>query len=300
MNLYGILMHFIKITFKKAFNTILKLNKMNKKTHYQIITIFLLFLTITSCKQEKKAEETIDELEAEITEEVVQPKITLEKLEGSPTYADAALILDTSEEIVAKKSGEMDFSFNVENYELGAQTKGPNAEKLANSGKGQHIHFILNNQPYSAHYEPSFKKEIPDGIHHLVAFLSRSFHESVKNENSVVVRKLIVGEKPEDKLSLDMEAPTLIYSRPKGEYSGKGTEEILLDFFVLNTKLSKEGNKVRAKINDKEFTITEWVPHVIKGLPMGEVTIQLELIDESGALIPGPFNSVTRTVILKE
>ncbi|WP_299255562.1 hypothetical protein [uncultured Aquimarina sp.] len=275
---------------------------MNKKTHYQIITAFLLFFVIISCKQEKKERETINELEMEITEEieVVKPKITLEKLADSPAYVDASLILDTSKEIVAKKSGEMDFSFNVEKYELGAQTKGPNAQKLANSGKGQHIHFILNNQPYSAHYEPNFKKEIPDGVHHLVAFLSRSFHESVKNKNSVVVRKLVVGENPEDKLSLNMEAPTLIYSRPKGEYTGKGTEEILLDFFVLNTKLSNEGNKVRAKINNNEFMITEWAPHVIKGLPLGEVTIQLELVDEAGNLIPGTFNKVTRKITLKD
>ncbi|MBW1296674.1 hypothetical protein [Aquimarina litoralis] len=269
-------------------------------TKHLFLKMFILAITFTACKQEKKEAETTDEVETEVTEEVAKPEITLEKLEGSPAYADAALVLDSPNEIVAKKSGEMDFSFKVENYELGAQTTGPNPEKLANSGKGQHIHFILNNQPYSAHYEPSFKKEVPDGVHHLVAFLSRSFHESVKNENSVVVRKLVVGENPEDKLGLDMEAPTLIYSRPKGEYSGKGTEQVLLDFFVLNTTLSADGNKVRAKINDKEFTITEWVPHVIKGLPLGEVSIQLELVDAQGNLIPGPFNKVNRTVTLKE
>lgn len=275
---------------------------MKKNTPYQVITIFLLFFTIASCKQGEKTNKTIDKLETEITEEVevVKPKITLEKLEGSPAYTDAALILNTSEEIVSKNSGEMDFSFTVENYELGTQTKGSNIQKLANSSKGQHIHFILNNQPYSAHYTPNFKKEIPDGIHHLVAFLSRSFHESVKNKNSVVVRKLVVGENPEDKLDFNMEAPTLIYSRPKGEYAAKDTEEILLDFFVLNTKLSKEGNKVRAKINDNEFIITEWVPHIIKGLPMGIVTIQLELVDQTGNLIPGPFNKVTRKITLKD
>jgi len=194
----------------------------------------------------------------------------------------------------------MDFSFNVENYELGAQTKGLNPQKLANSGKGQHIHFILNNQPYSAHYEPSFKKEVPEGIHHLVAFLSRSFHESVKNENSVVVRKLAIGQDPKGTFELNMESPTLIYSRPKGQYKGKDTEQILLDFFVLNTELSENGHKVRAKINTKEFIITEWAPHIIKGLPMGEVTIQLELIDAAGNIIPGPFNTVTRTVTLTE
>lgn len=97
-----------------------------------------------------------------------------------------------------------------------------------------------------------------------------------------------------------MKAPTLIYSRPKGEYSGKDAENLLLDFFVLNTTLSEDGHKVRATINGQEFIITEWAPQIIKGLPMGEVSIQLELLDETGALIPGPFNEVTRTVLLKE
>ncbi len=75
---------------------------------------------------------------------------------------------------------------------------------------------------------------------------------------------------------------------------------MLLDFFVLNTKLSENGNKVRATINNSEFIITEWVPHLIKGLPMGEVTILLELIDKEGNVIEGPFNKVTRTVMLKK
>ena len=35
-----------------------------------------------------------------------------------------------------------------------------------------------------------------------------------------------------------MEAPTIIYSRPKGKYSGKDAKRILLDFFVLNTTIS--------------------------------------------------------------
>ncbi|WP_271783221.1 hypothetical protein [Aquimarina algiphila] len=275
---------------------------MNKHTHHLAITTLLMFFTITACKQEKKAPNEEDSLNNNIKKEVetVRPKITLEKLEDSPTYVNASLVLDTPENIEVVKSGEMEFSFKVENYELGAQTKGPNAQKLANSGKGQHIHFILDNQPYSAHYESSFKKEVPEGVHHLVAFLSRSFHESVKNDNSVIVRKLIVGDDPKDTLGLDMKAPTLIYSRPKGEYVGKDTEQILLDFFVLNTTLSENGHKVRATINGEEFMITEWAPQVIKGLPMGEITIQLELLDETGALIPGPFNKVTRTVVLKE
>ncbi len=273
---------------------------MKTRTFNLYILLFAVLTTVIACKETKEDKSFEDaEVETEVSETVEQ-KITIEKLQDSPAYADAALILADPSGAEIASGGEIDFTFNVENYELGAQTEGPNAQLLANSGKGQHIHFILNNQPYSAHYEPAFSKEVPDGVHHLVAFLSRSYHESVKNENSVVVRKLEVGENATDTQGLDMEAPTIIYSRPKGEYAGKDTENLLLDFFVINTTLSEEGNKVRATVNGEEFMITEWAPHVLKGLPMGEVTIQLELLDAEGNLMPGPFNNVTRSVMLKE
>lgn len=266
------------------------------------LLIGFVLIGMVSCKDFKKGVEegSKDAQEAfEKTEEIAETPITLTKLEGSPEYVDAALVLNEPANTTIAQSGEVAFNFQVNNYELGAQTESVNANKLANSGKGQHIHFILNNQPYSAHYEPTFNKELPDGVHHLVAFLSRSYHESVKNENSVVVKKMEIGANPQDSLGLDMNAPTLVYSRPKGTYVGKDTENLMLDFFVLNTSLSEDGNKVKATINGKEFMITEWAPYVINGLPMGEVSIQLELLDSSGNLIEGPFNKVNRSVTLK-
>lgn len=272
------------------------------KTPNFFLTVLLLAVVLTSCKQQKKeTDETIaPDSELEVNLESDKAEITLEKLEASPAYSDAVLQMQAPANTTIAEGGEVSFDFTVSNYELGAQTDSPNAQQLANSGKGQHIHFILNNQPYSAHYESSFAKEIPKGVHHLVAFLSRSYHESVKNENSVVVKKLEVGPNAQDTIGLDMDAPTLIYSRPKGTYSGKDTENLLLDFFVLNTTLSEEGNKVKATVNGVEFIIAEWAPQVVKGLPMGEVTISLELIDAEGNAIPGPFNTVTRTVMLTE
>lgn len=260
-------------------------------------TMLLITVIIASCKQQKK--ENSEQVEESVAVEIETPKITLEKLEGSPAYSDAVLQMNAPQNMKISEGGNVDFGFTVDNYELGAQTKGPNAQLLANSGKGQHIHFILNNQPYSAHYESSFVKDIPNGVHHLVAFLSRSYHESVKNEKSVVVKKLEIGPNATDSLGLDMEAPTLIYSRPKGTYSGKDTESLLLDFFVLNTTLAEDGAKVKATVNGTEFLITEWAPHIVKGLPMGEITIQLALVDVDGNAIGGPFNQVTRTVTLK-
>jgi len=273
---------------------------MKKNSLKLILPIVLFAFSVSSCKEKKSKEnietQTVDET-IELPEETA---ITIEKLTGSPAYAEAVLQLDDPNTGLIENGSEVDFNFNVEAYELGAQTIGPNSNLLANSGKGQHIHFILNNQPYSAHYAPTFKKEIPNGVHHLVVFLSRSYHESVKNDNSVVVKKLEVGPNAEDTIGIDIAAPALIYSRPKGEYAGKDTENILLDFFVLNATLSENGNKVRATINGNQFLIAEWAPHILKGLPKGEITIRLELIDAEGNLIPGPFNEVTRTVMLKE
>ena len=89
------------------------------------------------------------------------------------------------------------------------------------------------------------------------------------------------------------------YSRPKGTYQGDDTKKVLLDFYLINTEISPDGNKVRATINGKEFLIDEWVPHYIEGLPIGEVIIKLELLDNAGNLIKAPFNPVERKVILK-
>ena len=108
----------------------------------------------------------------------VPEKITLTKLEGSPKYDSSKLKLNELNFFDDKYN----FSFEVENYELGAQTL--NNSKLANSAKGQHIHFILNNAPYSAHYSGNFSKKLEEDNNVILAFLSRSYHESVKNSNA--------------------------------------------------------------------------------------------------------------------
>lgn len=255
-------------------------------------------LTIAVSCQPKKIDN--EEVVVEEMEMTTPAEITIEKFTDSPAYSSSTLTLKNPSNTTIAKAGEVDFAFDVNDYKLGEVTERMGmAENLANSDKGQHIHFILDNMPYSAHYEPEFKREMPEGTHYLVAFLSRSYHESVKNANSFIAKKMVVGNASDD-MNVDFDQPTMIYSRPKGEYVGKDTDNVLLDFFLLNTTLSESGNKVRATINGQEFMITEWAPYVMKGLAKGEVTIKLELLDADGKLIPGGFNDVTRTVTLKD
>jgi hypothetical protein len=222
--------------------------------------------------------------------------ITVYKLQGSRAYADAKLSLAAPKMGAKLPSGKVAFDFEATGYELGQQTDAPAARVLANSGKGQHIHLIVDNDPYSAHYTADFDREIADGTHVALAFLSRSYHESVKGTH--VVRTFTVGEPSGE--PADLSAPHLFYSRPKGTYTGAGAKYLMLDFYLVNTTIGPDGNKVRATINGAEFMLTDWVPYVIVGLPMGEAKVQLELIDAEGKPVPGPFNSVTRSVTLQE
>ena len=218
-------------------------------------------------------------------------KIKITKLEGSPSYENARLYLDT---IYQKDKNNFMFSLGVDNFKLGEQTKKDFDFKLANSEKGQHIHLIINNDPYYAKYTNTFNQSLNAENNVILAFLSRSYHESVKNENAYLITQ--IGQSN----SIDLSKELLFYSRPKGTYKGESTKKVLLDFYLVNTQISSDGNKVRATIDGKEFLIDEWSPYYIEGLPKGEISIKLELIDKYGEIINTAFNPSERTVILTD
>ena len=217
---------------------------------------------------------------------------------NSQNYPESQLRLNVPAAGSVVEPGPVQFDYNLSNYQLTRMTPHSNAEHMANSQQGQHIHNIVDNEPYTAHYETEFTKEMKEGEHVILSFLSRSYHESLKHEGAYDLRKVTVG-RPAESPDFDLSAPHMFYSRPKGEYVGKDTEQVMLDFYLVNTDLSATGNKVRATINGTEFMLDRWLPYIIQGLPMGENTIQLELVDNSGNVLPGPYNSVTRTFTLK-
>src|SRR5437016_7992358 len=69
--------------------------------------------------------------------------------------------------------------------DLSGDLKGYKPHKDPASGKGNHIHVILDNQPYEAYYEldqPFELRNVTAGKHTLRVFASRPWHESYKNE----------------------------------------------------------------------------------------------------------------------
>lgn len=216
-------------------------------------------------------------------------KITLVAATPAVGFPEAALKLDTM--IANEKDMKVQYKFGVSGFELAAQTPDAATRGCANSKDGQHIHFILNNKPYLAEYKADFAEKADPGRNVLVAFLSRSYHESLKNNASVVVKDFTMPGQGNDSVAIDVaKDPALFYSRPKGDYKKLDGDKVLLDFYLLNTDLADKGYSVRATIDGHVWTINKWDAYMIEGLELGKHTVRLELVDGNGNLVPGPFN----------
>ena len=137
---------------------------------------------------------------------------------------------------------------------------------------GNHVHIILDNQPYEAYYNIAQEFElrnVADGEHTLRAFPSRPWHEAYKNAGAFQMVKFTVknggadaskptttnngntmansnaAPTPEGKDmqsttagAVDPKKPLLTYSRPKGEYKGADADAIMIDFWLANAELT--------------------------------------------------------------
>jgi hypothetical protein len=170
--------------------------------------------------------------------------------------------------------------------ELSGDLKGYKPGQDPQTKMGNHIHVILDNQPYEAYYNidggPFELRNVPDGEHTLRVFASRPWHESYKNEGSFQMVKFTVrngnanvnqpattnsGQQmsnansnantaptPEGKAmqqstagAIDAKKPLLTYSRPKGEYKEADADPIMIDFWLANAKLTGDGGEYRVR-----------------------------------------------------
>lgn len=168
--------------------------------------------------------------------------------------------------------------------EIGGDLKGYMPGMNEETHTGNHIHVILDNQPYEAYYNLGSEFElrnVVDGEHTLRVFPSRPWHESYKNEGAFQMVRFTVknggGDKtkptttsngntmanaattsadpkptPEGKDMqnstagpVDADKPLLTYSRPKGEYKGNDTNAVMIDFWLSNAKLKGDGGDYR-------------------------------------------------------
>jgi len=217
--------------------------------------------------------------------------------------------------------------------DLSGDLKGYMPHKDPATGKGNHIHVILDNQPYEAYYElgqPFELRNVSEGKHTLRVFASRPWHESYKNDGCFQMAEFTVkgggdATKPtttndgqtlaaaspapsrEGKAmastsagNIDSTKPLLTYSRPKGEYKAEDADPIMIDFWLSNGKLQSDGGayRVRYSVDGGEARfIDTWKPIWLTGWNSGKHTVKVELVDKSGNPVDnGGYNSTTREI----
>lgn len=211
---------------------------------------------------------------------------------------------------------------------LSGDLKGYMPHKDPATGKGNHVHVILDNQAYEAYYElgqPFELRNVTAGKHTLRVFPSRPWHESYKNSGAFQMVKFTVkggGDpaKPTTTSSGQMMAPAregkdfppstagevnpskplLTYSRPKGEYKGADADPIMIDFWLSGAKLKGDGGEYRVRYiiddDDPKF-IDKWEPIWLSGWIDGKHTVRLELLDKDGKPVDnGGYNTTSREI----
>jgi hypothetical protein len=203
----------------------------------------------------------------------------------------------------------------LEAYPLGFMSDFPRAREIRDSNEGQTLHIVLDGKHHfdineaiddvaeneEIDFDQIIEAKIPynlsEGIHILRAFPVRSFGESLKGPDCFASIYFYFG-KAENKPSIDLSQPYLTYNAPEGEF--RSNQPILLDFYLTNTQLSKDGYKVRLTIDGTDKRIlTEWTPYFIYGLKKGSHTIKIELLDPQNKVLAPLFNDLEQTIVVK-
>ncbi len=243
----------------------------------------------------KPAQETPPEKAPQPGAEKAQPShtssipATMNQMLVDEKVPDVSLeIVSPKEDEVLSSGDKVEARFKVKNYRMGKEI-------------GQHIHVIVDNNPYIAHYDadkPLVLKNLAPGTHTLRVFPARHYHLSLKKGDVFKTRIFHVQQKTKD-FGFDPTKPFVTYSRPKGTYSMQAGKDLLLDFYVSNATLGKDA-KVIYGVDGKETTLTEWKPVILDPLQPGQHKITLKLVDMNGKLIEnGGYNNTTRTITVK-
>ncbi len=234
-----------------------------------------------------------------------------------PDHVETKIIYPKADEL--KKSTPIKGQIRVEGFSLGTDTEMPRKKEIWNDEEGQSLHIFIDNQPYFSvnealidalddtedFYDQTAEFEIPfklqPGMHVIRTFPVRSYNESVKS-NSAFAATIFYYQDKKDSPGVDLSQPYLTYNEPQGEYEFDKSKQlpILLDFYITNCELSRDGFKVRLTIdNEPTRTLTSWQPYYIYGLNKGMHRIRLELLNPQNNVVPGLFNDVTRTITIK-
>lgn len=245
--------------------------------------------------------------------------VKVEPLKPTPFTSNLFLDFHTNHSVLSRNTPLM---FQLKSFPLGVKTYSEELIGMRQNPYGTSVLILFNGQeriylqkldcnPLIKHaqsYEKHFQKflttkiarGLKEGKNAITAVPLNSFGESTKFAEQIQTRVVDYGKRaPRDAvLETKLSQPHVLYNEPKGKFL-KG-ESLLLDFVVLNTVLSKKGNRVVLKIDGEQVAIIEQnVPHKISHLPRGNHLIKIVLIDKNGHPLEEPFGNQESQIVIE-
>lgn len=248
------------------------------KNFFIAISIILLF---TQCQIEEQAESKSTDLNQTIPvdtineEALIVNNIELFKI-TQDVFPDAILEMNTpTENQNFTPASNISFNFNAVNF------------KFEN---GSHIALWLPSQKIQPITKADYQTKLDNGNYTAIAFLCDEQELSIKQPEAYVIRSFNVGKV--EKSENDTDSVMVILNNP---YT-KPTSNPIIDFYLVNTNISKSGNKVLLTIDKNEFQLHNWSAYKVNGLSKGKHKIKIQLLDNKGVMLQSLFSADSTTI----
>lgn len=160
------------------------------------------------------------------------------------------------------------------------------------------LHLMLDNEPFAVKYDlsrPHVFHDVPPGTHTLRVYAANPYHEMIPDTLCIIP---FAVEYHDGENRPERGEPMLTYVLPQGEYRGIDCGDIILNFAVSGAPLSRHGYRVQYYVDGRRYILYRPESAHLRDLEAGYHRIRMELVDERGRIVPGPFNSVERTILL--
>ena len=232
-------------------------------------------------------------------EATAQPKSRVDLLEGKVTDPPAKLPVVQLE---APGADSVVAAHYAQDYRVRFSVA--NLEKMP---EGSFVQLVLDGVPFRPvrDLKEAIKlrdlgpggQAIAEGEHVLGAYVARSSREAIRGAKGVGVSRFWVGKKTGD--SWKPGEPMLIVGSPSGSYEGEASQEILLDYYLVNAALGAKDYSIRAVLHGPgiaaegiERLMTEWKPVLVWSAPEGSYSIEATLLDPRGQPVKNPWNPI--------
>lgn len=189
------------------------------------------------------------------------------------------------------------FELQISGLEMGAETKDAASKAIAQSENGQHVKLVLDNSDAVEVSSTQYSAPLSDGQHYILAAPARSYHE-ISREKDACYTTFVDVKEGKIVHEWDLPEPTLFFVSPKGPIVGADAKRVLLDFYTANCTIGKDAF-IELYINGEYKYLNKDEPMYLEGLPFGQNTIAMKLVDHLGEQIAGKQTAIRKVVILE-